>query len=136
MSDSELQYILRASYSDNDIRVIRIGIYPKMLKEWCIRLSMVRYELEPLRLETDGFQFMMELYNGKSHGRGATGYYYESNHSGRLEVDTVYLDSWIKYFLNVIQTGSSFHDHFDMQFYSRKYMKKSNTMYLTLFMNA
>ena len=137
MYNKNYKYSLHVSrHEDNGIRIVHVNIDLLNLREWCIALMMVRYELEPLTLLVDGFTLTIQKHLGESYGRSPKGYYFESSNQGRLEVDTDYIDKWLSFYLSAIQQNGDFEDfspdHLDEQFYISKQEKKSKAIYLTM----
>lgn len=117
---------------DDGIRIIRLGIFTNHLIQWCIRLSMVRYEIENLVISADNFSLQIELYKGKRRSLNWSGDYFEAANKGCLLVSLDALDGWLRFFLKAVQTGKDPYEHIDMSFYESKKELKAKTMYLVL----
>ena len=135
MYKSDLTCFMRASHVLTEVRYIDIRLQLSDLKDWCIALMSARY-VSPLVLLQNGFELTIKHFEGKSRGRTPTGYYFEANNRGRLEVDRHYFDNWLVFFLRVIDADGVFEafypDHFDMEFRVSKHEKKSKPMHLTM----
>ena len=137
MYDTEPEYRLKKSAQSNTgTRIIFISTNLDNLHGFCLGLSLARYGIKPMTLLAENFILKIQLYKGKSRGRGATGYYFESNDEGRLEVDTRYLDSWLHFHLAILHDKETIpknlHYHTDWEFSKHNDVKKSKSLYLTL----